>query len=217
VLLAHARVAGGRHGAAIDALEAPGLLGLDCGAEVAWLLGDLYLAEKMTARAGEVYARALEKWSPPRESLRNVCGVFFAAGVAERARFFAQELLKRDAEDCEALRVLGELALAADELETARSYLTRALAADPRAGGVVVALGAVTARQGRESEAIGFYRAARALPGWKEAALRAEATLLIDAMRWAEAFVVVRALQREFPSATWDALARDIERRLAEK
>ncbi len=217
LLLARARMAAGRRGAAIDALEAPALLGLDMGAEAAWTLGDLYLAEKMTRRAGEVYVRALEKWQAPKESVRNVCTAFLAAGDAARARFFAEDLLKRDAEDGEALRVLGELALAAEELETAGGYLMRALKVDPRAGGVVLALGNVAARQGRESEALAFYRSARALPGWKEAALRAEAKLLIDALRWDEALAVVRALRDEFPRATWDVLARDIERRLAEK
>ena len=217
LLLARARMAGGRRGAAIDALEAAGLLGLDLGAEAAWTLGDLYLAEKMTRRAGEVYVRALEKWQAPGESVRNVCATFLAAGDTARARFFAEELLKRDPEDGEALRVLGELALAADELETAGGYLMRALKADPRAGAVVVALGNVAARQGRESEALAFYRSARPLPGWKEAALRAEAKLLIDALRWDEALAVVRVLRDEFPRATWDVLARDIERRLADK
>ena len=55
------------------------------------------------------------------------------------------------------------------------------------------------------------------LPGVKEAAMRAEATLLVEAMRWAEALITLRVLQQEFPSATWDMLVRDVERRSVEK
>jgi tetratricopeptide (TPR) repeat protein len=217
LLLSRARAAGARRGEAIDALEAAALLEVDCGPEAAWLLGDLYFAEQLPRRAGDAYARALERGTPPAGSLRRVCAAFLAAGDGARARTFAEALLAREPEDGEALRVLGELALAADEFESAGELLARALKSDPRAGGVLLARGALAARQGRSSEALAYYRTARALPEWKEAALRAEAGLLIEEARWDEALQSVRLLQSEFARGAWEVLARDIERGAAGK
>ena len=100
------------------------------------------------------------------------------------------------------------------DFEIARGFFKRAIKADPLCGRSLLALGDIASQLNKYSEALGYFRSARTLRKFEEAALRAEVSLLLQTSRLDEALETLEVLNRKYPKKAWRDLIGQITIRL---
>jgi tetratricopeptide (TPR) repeat protein len=99
----------------------------------------------------------------PARNYYRLGAAFYLAGFPDESALYFEEVLKQNPSNDKALNALGQIALAANRLDTAKAYLERAVAANPRAFEAWGNLGGVEFARDEPRAALPFYERALAL------------------------------------------------------
>jgi tetratricopeptide (TPR) repeat protein len=158
VALANALAIGGENEQAIDVLELAWRLDRRATREVNRLLADLYLAERMPHEAALCYGRAIrETEEPSADDYFRLGAAYFQSGEFLSAGEALEAMRETEPNDYRADLYLGHAAIEQHDPNRAEEHYRAALAKQPTATDVLLALGQLQMQEKRFEAAAGFF------------------------------------------------------------